>query len=155
MRDRQIRGQLVEHDQGGRVPDQLDPITLAHRFWPVDPMVSELLCLVELLGNVSPDEIAYVASVHGGDLCRLCAHSVGDRGGELPLEFREPGQKAEGDHIVCLTAPHRLTQLEDGLLTLSGETFERPTQEFGHPAGHMVASVEGASSRNIGVNNRG
>ena len=107
-------------------------------------MVTERLRLAELLRDVPPDEVAHVAPVHGGDPGRIRPHPVGDRGGKLPFELGEPGQEAEGDHVVGLAAPHRLAQLEDCLLALAGQPLQGAAQELGHAGGHMVAGVEGA-----------
>ena len=142
VRHGEVRGELVEHDQGGPVPDQPDPVPLAHLLRPVDPVIPELLGLTELLGDVPPDEVPDVPAVHRGDHGRLVAHPGGDRLRELVLQLREPGQEAEGDHVVGLTAPHRLAQLEDRLLALAGEASQGAAEELGHAGGHVVAGVE-------------
>ena len=118
-------------------------------------MIAERLRLAELFGDVAPDEVPNVTPVTVAIAARSSRDPGCDLVGQLALEFREPGQKAERDHVVRLAAAHGLAQLEDGLLALSGEPLERAAQELRHPAGDVVARVERLRGRQVRLADRG
>lgn len=108
LRHLEVARQLVEHNQGRLVTDQVDPIA-GQRLRAVLPELRETSRLADLLGDVAPQElIRAVMSVEDGGSDRLePAEGMERRSDALPDGgvFRE---QAEGDQRVRLATAHRL-----------------------------------------------
>jgi hypothetical protein len=133
----EIGRHLVKQDKDRLVSiEKLEPVFLVRGLGTAGPEGRKLICLAELIGDLSPEKmIGIIAAVESGDVSACKGYSLGH---PTAVSFPKPrmfGKQSKANQEVGLATAHGLLQVKNRLGRRSGQPGKPFTDEILHALG--------------------